>query len=360
MSSLVASGSRVPPAPVTTLVDKQTAVQPQLVDCSKARNENIDVIRLVAALGIVFVHAVRAPELEGYRNFFRFAVPFFLFASLYFQALSFRRKTDRTLPQYVVHRFRRLYLPFLAWSVIYIVARDIKRVTLLHLGPVALTPGLLWKGPEYHLYFLPLLLSCSVAFALVHWAVLKRDPWWRWPLIGLAIVAGLAFALSPMPASWDEIFDNPTYAYVWAWRALPAVCWAMAFAWFMTAGSRIYTVPRLVGFAGVLLAAGCSLYQLHEIKLIPRGLSGLGCLLLALIPWPASDILSLLARIGRYSYGIYLSHVLVVELVRAMAVHGHFSPSVTMDLVIFAVSFAGSVGLVCVLGRTRWLAWLNG
>ena len=58
---------------------------------------------------------------------YRFAVPFYLFASMYYQGLSFRRRPDRPLGAYCLSRFRRLYGPFIAWSVIYFIARDIKR-----------------------------------------------------------------------------------------------------------------------------------------------------------------------------------------------------------------------------------------
>src|SRR5262245_33047669 len=250
------------------------------------RNEAVDVIRLIAAASIVYVHSVRTETLSQWGNLLRFAVPFFLFASLYFQSLSLRRSGGRNLSQYVLSRLRRLYLPFLAWSLIYLLARDLKRVYLLKLGLVKLELGLLWKGTEYHLYFLPLLLACSVVLACVHWWVLRRDPRFRWPLIVLAVAGGLVIALTPMPAGWDEGFgDNPTYAYVWTWRALPAACWALAFAWFMTAGPKVYEVSSGVGLLGLALTVACSIKQFHGLQLIPRALSGLGSILVALAPW---------------------------------------------------------------------------
>src|SRR4051812_46988119 len=83
-----------------------------------AHNDSIDVVRFFAAAGVVFTHSIESPFFDRWGNLFRFAVPFFLFASLYFQTLSLRRNRDRTLGGYVAARFHRLYLPFLAWSVI--------------------------------------------------------------------------------------------------------------------------------------------------------------------------------------------------------------------------------------------------
>src|SRR4051794_38044010 len=59
------------------------APETQLV--TTARNEAVDVVRLAAALGIVFVHSCQSAAMDPWRNMFRFAVPFYLFASLYFQ-----------------------------------------------------------------------------------------------------------------------------------------------------------------------------------------------------------------------------------------------------------------------------------
>src|SRR5215218_9071533 len=71
---------------------------------SLARNESVDVVRLFAAAGIVFVHAAQSDPLVRWGNFLRFAVPFYLFASLYFQSLSLRRNPERTLPQFILKR----------------------------------------------------------------------------------------------------------------------------------------------------------------------------------------------------------------------------------------------------------------
>jgi peptidoglycan/LPS O-acetylase OafA/YrhL len=326
-----------------------------------SRAESIDVIRLVAAAGIVFIHAAKTEPLISIGHAFRFAVPFYLFASLYFQSQSLRKNPNRTLGGYILSRFRRLYLPFLAWSVVYLIARDIVRVKVKHLPPVELEAGLLWKGVEYHLWFLPFLLMASIVLAVLYWAFLRQSRAWRWPLIIVAVAAGVVFAVAPMPA-WDEVFPSPAYAYVQWWRSAPATCWALAFAWFMTMGATIYSVPALIGWGGVALALFCSIKQAvqHEIQLIPRALSGFGCIVAALMPWPKNRAVSLLAHFGRYSYGIYLCHVLVVEVVRIIESRCHFVPSVTTDLATFILGFSGSLALVCALGRSRYSAWLNG
>jgi surface polysaccharide O-acyltransferase-like enzyme len=365
MPGATASGRSDPSlsGPVTEQLPASVSPAP----VTHSRNELIDVVRLIAAAGIIFIHAARSDFFAGnadgsrdLRNIFRFAVPFYLFASFYYQSSSFRRNPHRSLGQFLLGRFNRLYVPFLAWSVIYLLARDLKRVFLDHAGLVPLTPGLLWKGVEYHLWFLPFLFAFSVVLALIRALILRHDPRLRFPLIALAIAAGIVFAQLPMPAHWDEVFDNPTYAYVQFWRSLPAAFWAMAFAWFMTMGPVVYVVPPILSVAGVGLALFASLWQVVSgLDLVMRGLSGLGCMLAALGPW-RGPILARLAAYGRNAYGIYLCHVLIGEIVRAVADKAHMETSPMLDLLIFAASFAGSLALVQLLARSRWTAWLNG
>ena len=174
------------------------------------------------------------------------------------------------------------------------------------------------------------------------------------------VAAGLTVALAHMPSGWDETFDNPTYAYVQWWRSLTPTCWAMAFAWFMTMGPVVYAVSPVMGSAGIVLAAFVSVEQVFKgLQLIPRGLSGLGCMIAALAPWKTAAG-SVLARLGRYSYAIYLSHALIVEIIHAAIYRHNLELSMGLDLITFTLSFAGSILLAIALGHSRRLAWLNG
>ncbi|HVT89659.1 MAG TPA: acyltransferase [Tepidisphaeraceae bacterium] len=333
---------------------------PSEAGLAEPRNETIDIFRLFAAASVVFIHAVQSSQLGDLRNLVRFAVPFYLFASFYFQSLSLRRNADRTLKQYILGRFKRLYLPFLAWSAIYLIVRDVERVEIWHLSPVELTPALLWKGSEYHLWFLPFLLAGSAILATINMKVLQPNRSWRWPLIVTAVAAGLAMTQIPMPSEWYEAFDNPSFAYVWWWRGLPSACWAMAFAWFMTMGPIVHSVSPALGSAGFILAVACSIQQaLFGIQQIPRALSGFGCILAALPSWRIAK-LSTLAKLGRYGYGVYLCHVLPVETLHAVLGRMHITASVGTDLLGFFISFAASIAIVRTLALSPRLAWLNG
>src|SRR3954471_20911885 len=72
------------PAPAAPVVVPRPVAKPRETQLAVAgaRNEVIDVVRLFAAAGIVFIHAVESDVMVRWANMLRFAVPFYLFASL--------------------------------------------------------------------------------------------------------------------------------------------------------------------------------------------------------------------------------------------------------------------------------------
>jgi peptidoglycan/LPS O-acetylase OafA/YrhL len=324
------------------------------------RNDALDAVRFFAAAAVVLVHAVESQALGGWVNLFRFAVPFYLFASMYYQASSFRRRPDQPLGAYCIKRLKRLYGPFLAWSAIYFVARDIKRVTMIDYPPLHLSISMLWTGTEYHLWFLPFLLVASIVSALCCRAIL-RAPRLRWPAILLALAAMGMIVLAHRPQEMGDDFTGPSYAFWQMWWALTSVLSGMAFAWIVVfSAAPLLGVPAVVGIGGIVLAAWMLVQQaLHGWMMLPRALAGFGCMLAALAPW-RGPLVQGFARLGRFGYGIYLSHVLVVEMLRATMHHFGFDPTIWLDMLVFALGFAGSIAIAKLLARTPKLAWLNG
>ena len=359
----MASLNLVENTPDTAVGHDQLSVQPRRATPpveAPPRNEALDAVRFFAAAAVVLVHSVESPALGGWVNLFRFAVPFYLFASMYYQAISFQRRPDQPLKPYVVKRFRRLYGPFLAWGAIYLAARNVKRLTMIDYPPVKLSLSMLWGGTEYHLWFLPFLLVASIVAAVICRAIL-RWPATRWPAVAVAISLLLFVAFSPQPRGMSDHFLSRTYALWQMWWALTSALAGMAFAWIVVFGSTpLRRVPSIVGAGGIVLACWMLLQQaLHGWMMLPRALAGLGCMLAALAPWHGPAVRAL-ARLGRFGYGIYLSHVLVVEMIRATMHHMGFDPSIWLDLLVFALGFAGSISIAKLLSRNPKLAWLNG
>jgi peptidoglycan/LPS O-acetylase OafA/YrhL len=327
------------------------------------RNEAIDAVRAIAAAGIVFVHAAESPTFDRWGNLFRFGVPFFLFASFYYQSLSLRRNPDRPLVSFLLNRLHRLYLPFLVWSGIYLLGRDLERAPIHHLPAVTLRLSMLWTGTEYHLWFLPFLLLWSLALAGIHRTLLQFNRHWRWfAIIAVSIIGWrLSAAVIPiLPPATEMTVDDPRYALTQWWLATPAACWALGFAWLMTLGPAVYSISAAMGWAGIVLLIASSIRQGFDgIALAPRGLSGLGAILTALMPW-RTRVIPALARIGRKGYGIYLCHVIPVEIIHLVFHRLHMPTTGWLDVANWALSFVGAWVIVLILEQSPRTAWLNG
>ena len=166
---------------------------------TRPRWATFDLARLLAAYAIVWVHASRLPALQSSKALGRFAVPFFVFGAVFFVIDGLRRRPWRGFAEYARSRFVRIYLPFLAWSVVYLGLKLVK-AALLPEQPNDM-PGwsLFWAGSFYHLWFMPFILVVSLAAFGLGKAVLGR-PRAEAALAAGCAVAGLAVALAPTSA----------------------------------------------------------------------------------------------------------------------------------------------------------------
>ena len=96
----------------------------------RQRLELFDFARLVAIYSIVWLHTLRSPQLVSWTVLGRFAVPFFAAGAAFFVLEGLRRQPQRSIGEYAWGRVRRIYLPFLAWSGIYLVFKIVKSALL--------------------------------------------------------------------------------------------------------------------------------------------------------------------------------------------------------------------------------------
>ena len=63
---------------------------------------------------------------------------------------------------------------------------------------------------------------------------------------------------------------------------------------------------------------------------------------------------------SKHSYGIYLSHVLFVEVIRVGSMRFAIAPSPRWDVLSFVLSFSGAILFTLAIAQTKRLAWLCG
>jgi len=322
----------------------------------------IDLARWLAIYAIVWLHTVRSESLLRSTVLTRFAVPFFVAACVFLVFQGVWRKPQRTFVQYGRSRFLRIYLPFLAWSAVYLGFKAVKSVFLPDQPndyPTALE--IFWKGSFGHLWFMPFILVVSLAAFLVAKMVHGREPL-RWPVAIGSLAAGMvlsvpavAAAVTPSDFTCSLMFD-----------ALPAVFWAMTVG--LLYGGKQERLPTSCCRADgplavlyVLLFVGSMIWLgtlgASDRSMLRENLAGVSLLLVALHP-ADSPMLCRAAQFPSLAYGIYFSHMLPIKVFEALGARRSLSPSWQLDCAIFVASAVAATLLAWILYRSRWTRWL--
>lgn len=134
----------------------------------------------------------------------RFAVPFFTASSVLFVVKKAFNSTNVTFCQYARDRLVRLYLPFVSWSLLYIIVRYAASLFNRHTSIPVLGVDILWTGPVHHLWFLPFLWFSSVLL-FVFFRAYRHFFHLDGVLLLLFVIAGFYLAVTPRP-DWGGWF----------------------------------------------------------------------------------------------------------------------------------------------------------
>lgn len=322
---------------------------------SAPRDISIDTMRAIACLALVSYHTVGASPAVGLELpashwlaqlnavFIDMRMPLFSFLSgLVFVRLE---HLTRSPGQMALSKMRRLLVPMITVGALFWAARA--------LNGQAQAPLLsLFYLPFAHFWFLQATFVIMALFLLLHWALPGRSTWLAAALLGLG---ALAWAAGPRPPV--NVFSVIQAAYLMPFFMLGYLC---AHGGVMR---RLrHNVPRwLAGLALIaLVAIGAALaFDLLAVSEPPyrRAMTvaiGIGfCLtLLTLAPRHAG-----LARLGGYSYTIYLFHVFFIAA-GTLAVQQVLPqvPPGLLWLVGLALGICGPVALHQMIRQSAWLS----
>lgn len=329
----------------------------------RARLGLLDSARLLAAAGIVWAH-VSATESGAHlypalSPLGTFGVPFYLFVAMLFMARGLTRDPHKTLRQYFLSRLLRVYVPFLAWSAIYVLLAEAKFV--LQDGHLHSQPwSTLYAGGHQHLWFLPFLMVMTMLGAILV-RLLKHRPHLRTAVAIGFIIGGAIIGFVPEPG-WISLRgpDGDLEFWRFAFRALPSACGATAFALLFAMKGSLprTTAPLAITGAIVFVLALLAMHWLEPLRPL-RGLAGFGLVLVALLP-ARVGALEHVGSLGRYSYGVYLSHVVFVRIFVLWAQRFGLEPTAWLIAMEFAVVLGASLALSIVLSQSRYTRWLLG
>lgn len=357
------------------------------------RHTWLDANRSLAALGIVMIHATTDagggafaaadPEQRVIPVLLRqvaeiSSTELFMLFSLFLIAQKLARDPSIPYRELVATQARRLLVPFLAWTAFYAVFRLVK-ATAFGYEPAILAQltdagwwmrAVLLGQSQYHMHFLPTLFALILAVPALRLAN-------RWPLLGFGLIGCLIARQALDQAVWQTIADPELRA--WAFRAIKVVTylgygWA-AFAVYQLVGRlKDRHATRDLFWAGLAALAILTAVQLPAAWSVIQsgawvGRPGLAyhghfltapIVLLLFASLRFAALPAVFNRTAQYTFGVYLTHPIWIDMVDITAHLAGWSPlPTTLVLTKWAIAVPLSVATTLLLALSP-LAWTVG
>lgn len=300
------------------------------------RNQSIDLVRLIAAFGVVTIHIPFSTEAGQVFNdiFSPLCVPFFYVSSLTFFISSLGRKSDTS--EIIKKAATRLLVPYLAWTTIYTGLLLTKHLITHNDSEFVWWKILLYGNSAVQLYFVPQLFAMQMV--VLSFFLLFGKETRTAKVLGL-IVLSLASAYFIF-GNIHHVFGSmdPGHLIIY-----------MLSAWLisnLSSKQAERSAPVYAGLALISLSVWLTFFNHNPsvmfLKYVPWG--GVGLLLTASF-YRIERLPRLVKLIALTSYGVYLSHVLFLESIQFLTpkiLHYEFTydfPSkVAFTIVVFSLS----------------------
>jgi peptidoglycan/LPS O-acetylase OafA/YrhL len=356
----------------------------------KFRLLGIEACRGLATYAVILVHSGDEtwgisvhPNAVAFRLLFYFAVPFFLAMSFYF--MTAKPEIGKSV-KFWRSRVERLIIPYAIWSTVFLISRVIvftlsnkpDRLQQLLQDPLSIV---FLGGASYHLYFLPLLFAGT--FLVLLMPLLNKLKVGKHGLVYLSVasiclhrfleVSGNAFQLGTNVAfqgllnSWDfapEPYPLLRLALVeiaWFIKCLPYFFIALTLNQFLNTKS-LHSVFATVGWA-IAFVLSDTLGKLFLPGAVQEVLLAYTLLLFSLALsnyFPNSRAANLATSVGGCSFGIYLLHPFVMNIVKPVVERilptATASVSISSMLLLSVPCFLVSWLAVAYLSRNKLIA----
>lgn len=303
------------------------------------RKTEIDILKALAIAGVILIH-VKSVAIDLYLKnsslylaltfldqAMRFSVPLFVALSGYTIALSHKNRAQSIKDFYRRRIVRILPYYFLATAIIYFYLRFVPPFSQIK-NPYPLWKILFLGRADYHLYFIPMILTLYLAFPFLFSLVKK----WPLPILATALfLQSLVFLTTfsgiKLPFPWG---DQQQYLFPGSW-----------IFYFILGVSLVYIdklkskLPTLKIISLAMLITGLALACFESFRIadatnnlieatrftrFPVLIYATGTVLASII-WGKNLqklpnlLVKLLAKVGFMSFSIYLLHTLAIRIV---------------------------------------------
>lgn len=301
---------------------------------SRSRLLGLDAARVLATFGIVWTHVAEGQgQAHGWAALGRFGTSFYIIVAALFVVRGAERASPRTFGAEVRERGRRLLKPYVVWSLVYGV----------YYGVIGFSRGATWEGltrwwgpvagTAIHLWFLPFIFFWGVIAA---WLTPRLN---RLPFVVVSVGGAIAcigiywfcyrwlhFALSRYWL-WDYHLHRldrwivevpPFFAATWG-----TILFHRARRPTQEFFKRQIIPLAAIGFLGFFIVQFLYANQIDAIRRSThtegRFMGNIAALFLlgAFLAVDGRALIRKLAPLGRYTYLAFLSHMLVIEVLRA-------------------------------------------
>jgi hypothetical protein len=313
-----------------------------------SRQHSIEVFKLVAIFGVILLHlAPNTASAERLMSIFQlFAVPYFYTISLYFFV---EKLACMPTFQFSALKLDRLYIPYLCWTIVYVLMRLVKARIASAPFNLDLASIFLFGGAAVHLYFIPMLLFFQSLLIFVFFVLKPRKiPFWP-VVISLASIAYLYYGIIVQRWSLGTILPQASL-YIISGYLL----------YVMRSSEFGLVVRRTIGFLFLPFLLTIALAPDTVKPLAPLSHPIAGLFLSAFALSISEQIHSrFILIVASASYGIYLSHFAFIEVIEFLADRMGFvlAPySVLGNLLVGSVVASFSVLFVVIVRKSKFLS----
>ncbi|PCI59653.1 MAG: hypothetical protein COB35_10830 [Gammaproteobacteria bacterium] len=335
------------------------------------RIDSVDTIRLFAIIAVIAIHtkpfAVDSTTNETYyylniiiNQLARFAVPFFFVISGYFFGQKIRKGNDVVeTAKAMIYRVGTIYL---VWSLIYLLPYNLTAIIEYGiLGPLKVSYwhfiSLLndpltipFKGTKIHLWFLISLIYSVIICSVFVYYKMFRSLFFFAIALYLFGVLSKAYADSPLGITVNFNTRNGPFLGTLFFVIGYYISDYSYKKYWLYYGLTIFVIGCLFHFSEIYLLMkyyGSSLFQDYVFGTI---LMGVGAALIALSNHPILQN-KILSKMGSMTLGIYVSHVVFVDILRPFDRIYH---SAIWQLGYIVLVLTCSILLVLILSRTQF------